>query len=89
MENQQIGYKVEGAIVSIKGKCSINQKVGDKFNLSIHSAGGLCGTFYHMLFADIVLLQFGGARPWGNPDVIERVCIDSVNAVKIRLERIR
>jgi uncharacterized repeat protein (TIGR04076 family) len=86
-ELPQIGNKVIGTIVDVKGKCTPGHKVGDTFNLSLHSADGLCGSFYHMIFPDIVLLQFGGQRPWGDPDVIVRECIDRVNAVKIRLER--
>ena len=91
MENKQsqIGYRVVGTIISIEGKCSINHQVGAKFDLSLHSAGGLCGAFYHMIFADVVMLQFGGSRPWGDPDIVERVCIDSFNAVRIRLERMK
>ena len=85
---EQIGYKVIGTIKQVKGECSWGHKVGDRLELSAHSAGGLCGFFYHDVFPYIVMLQFGGKFPdeWGG-EVIELDCMDRVNAVTIELHR--
>jgi uncharacterized repeat protein (TIGR04076 family) len=86
-----IGFRVEAEVLSVKGHCSLNHKQGDTFEVSGHSTAGLCGFLYHDLFPYIIMLQFGGGFPveWGDPDVVERECMDLANAVKIRLRRIR
>lgn len=88
---EQIGYRVVGTIKGVKGFCGAGHKVGDKLELSGHSSGGLCGFFYHALFPQIIMLQFGGGFPpeWGDPDVIEMDCMDKFNLVTIELRRIR
>ncbi len=43
------GRKVIGRIISIKGHCTYGLKVGDEFELSAQSPGGLCA--YHLLAA--------------------------------------
>ena len=84
---EQIGYKVTGTIKKVKGECSWGHKVGDKIELSGYSPGGLCGFFYHDIFPNILVLQFGGSFPWGDPDTLELECEDRVNAVTIELHR--
>ena len=84
---ETIGYKVIGTIKSVKGNCRAGHKVGDRLELSGHSSGGLCGFFYHDIFPTITMLQFGGSYPWGDPDKVERECIDKGNAVTIELRR--
>jgi uncharacterized repeat protein (TIGR04076 family) len=86
---EQIGHKVTGTIMAKKGECTCNHRVGDRFELSIHSPGGLCGFFYHTIFPYICMLQFGGGFPeeWGNPNVLELDCPDVVNTVRIQLVR--
>jgi uncharacterized repeat protein (TIGR04076 family) len=85
------GFKVEAEVLSVKGHCECNHKQGDKVEVSGLSAAGLCGFLYHDLFPYIIMLQFGGGFPaeWGDPDVVERECMDATNAVKVRLRRIR
>jgi uncharacterized repeat protein (TIGR04076 family) len=91
MSENKIGYKVTGTIKEIKGHCSAGHKTGDVIELSGHSAGGLCGFFYHDIFPYVIMLQFGGGFPpeWGNPDIIELKCMDMTNAAKIELRRIK
>ena len=88
---EQIGYRLIGTVKSVKGTCVAGHKVGDKLEISGHSSGGLCGFFYHDILPVVTMLQFGGGFPpeWGDPDVIERECADSVNRVTIELRRIR
>ena len=86
---KEIGYKVVGTVTRVKGTCSCGHKVGDRFELSGYSPGGLCGFFYHDIFYYIVLLQFCGRFPeeWGAPDTIVVECTDRLNAVGMRLHR--
>ena len=84
---EQLGYKVIGTIKSVKGTCSWGHQVGDKIELSGHNTGGLCGFFYHDIFPTIIMLQFGGQYPWGEPDRVELECMDRSNAVTIELQR--
>ncbi|MDH5713800.1 MAG: TIGR04076 family protein [Candidatus Bathyarchaeota archaeon] len=90
-EEKQIGHRVVGTIKEVKGSCSAGHKVGDQFELSGYTSGGLCGFFYHDIFPYIIMLQFGGGFPaeYGSPDVVEMECVDKVNAVKIELRRIK
>lgn len=92
MSDVKVGYRVVGTIKEVKGNCNAGHKVGDEIELSGHSAGGLCGFFYHDLFPYIIMLQFGGGFPtqWGgNPDVVNMECMDKFNLVKIELRRIK
>ncbi len=82
-------YRVMGTIKKAKGSCTIGHKVGDQFELSGYSSGGLCGYFYHDLFPFILMLEYGGGFPWGNSDVQQWECIDKANAVTIELRRVR
>ncbi len=90
-EEPSVGFRVEAEVLSVKGHCSYGHKPGDKFDVSGYNASGLCGFLYHDLFPYVVMLQFGGGFPagWGNPEIVERECMDLANAVKIRLRRIR
>ncbi len=84
---EQIGYKVIGTVKSMKGTCGWGHKVGDRIELSGHNTGGLCGFFYHDIFPDIIMLQFGGQYPWGDPDVMTVECRDRRNLVTLELRR--
>lgn len=92
MSDVKVGYRVVGTIKEVKGRCNAGHKVGDEIELSGHSAGGLCGFFYHDIFPYVIMLQFGGGFPtqWGgNPDVVNMECMDKFNLVKIELRRIK
>ena len=83
------GRKVIGRIIRIKGHCTYGLKVGDEFDLSAGSAGGICGYFYYSLYPYIMTLQFGGHFPpkpigW-HDEFMELNCPDIENAVTIQL----
>jgi uncharacterized repeat protein (TIGR04076 family) len=82
-------HRVTGTIKRAKGACTIGHKVGDQFELSGYSSGGLCGYFYHDIFPFIIALEYGGGFPWGDPDVMQWECIDKANAVTIELRRVK
>ena len=83
----QVGRKITGTVKSIKGTCSWGHKVADKIELSCHNTGNLCGFFYHDIFPTLMMLQFDGKRPWGDPDIVVRECPDRANVVTIELRR--
>jgi len=91
MAAEQLGYRVVGTIVEVKGNCSWGHKAGDKLELSGHNTAGLCGFFYHDIYPYLIMLQFGGGFPreWGDPEVVTLECMDRANAVKMELRRIR
>lgn len=83
----EIGKKVIATIIGKKGECNAGHQVGDKFEISCYQSNGLCGFFYHAIFADLQTFQFGGNLPWWEGDTIELQCPDSYNLVTIKLER--
>jgi uncharacterized repeat protein (TIGR04076 family) len=85
----QIGNKVVAKVIDTAGNCTIGMQKGDEFELSVHKCGDFCGYFYHNIFNWVTMLQFGGTFPMGDPDVMEWVCPNPRNQVKIQLTRIK
>ena len=81
-----IGNKIMATVTGLKGTCNAGHFVGEKFELSCHNPGGLCGFFYHDLFPTLSVMQFGGKYPWGDPNAIEMECPDRYNLLTLRLE---
>ena len=84
---EQLGHKVIATVTSVKGHCGWGHKVGDELELSGHDTAGLCGFFYHDIFPTIIMLQFGGQYPWGDPNRVRVECLDRKNAVTLELTR--
>lgn len=88
-ERPRIGNRVQCTITGIKGSCGWGHKVGEQFEISGHDTAGMCGFFYHDIFPQIIMLQFGGSYPWGdNKDVVRVECLDRVNCVQVELKRL-
>ena len=87
VRDPMMGYKVVATVTGIKGKCNVDRRVGENFEISIHNAGGLCGSFYHNIFPSLQTFQFGGSMPWWQGDTIQLQCPDTHNLVTIKLER--
>lgn len=87
----QTGHKIIATIKSVKGSCSWGHEEGDSFEISCHDTAGLCGFFYHDIYPQLMMLQFGGGFPptWGDPDVVNVECMDKYNLVKMELKRIK
>ncbi len=84
-----IGFKVVATITGVGGECGAGHKEGDKFEISCHNPGGLCGFFYHDIFPSLSTFQFGGSLPWWEGDTIQLQCPDSENLVTMKLERMK
>lgn len=81
------GQKIKGTITGVKGECNAGHKVGEEFEIGCWNSAGLCGFFYHAIFADLETFQFNGKMPWWEGDTIEVQCPDSWNLVTMKLER--
>ncbi len=82
-----VGYKVVATVTGVKGHCAVGHQVDDVFELNCHNPNGLCGFFYHHIFPDLQMFQFGGALPWWKGDMIEVQCPDPDNLVTLQLTR--
>ncbi len=84
-----IGYKIVATVYGVKGECTAGLRQGDTFEVNCHNPAGLCGFFYHALFADLQTFQFGGALPWWKGDTIYVQCPDPDNIVTLQLQRFK
>jgi len=48
-----LGYKVAATVIDVKGRCNAGHSIGERFEISIHNAGDLCGSFYHNIFPSL------------------------------------
>ena len=93
-------YKVSVRIVSQKGFCTYNHKVGDEWVIGYTKPGGGIGTTtpagmcllaFQSLLPAIWTLVYDGSFPWeADPDVVTNMaCSDARNPVVFELRRIR
>lgn len=86
-DDPKMGYKITAKVTALKGTCLAGHKVGDTFELNCFDTCGLCGFFYHTIFADLQTLQFGGNTPWWEGNVVEVGCPDLFNQMTMVLEK--
>jgi len=83
-----MGYEVKGIIISRKGHCNANHKVGEEFDFSGGRCPDMCGAFYHTIFPTIRAMGYGGDIDWlEDKNVAQSVCPDFKNQVVIELRR--
>ena len=83
-----MAYEVKGIIISKKGRCVANHKVGEEFDFSGLRCPDMCGSFYHNIFPTIMALKFGADIDWlKDKNVARAVCPDMKNPVVIELRR--
>lgn len=88
MAVQPEGIKpLSAEVISVKGQCSAGHKPGDTFEIGCWDTGALCGFFYHDIFPNLSVMQFGGEYPWGSGDELTLECPDRQNVVTIRIRR--
>ncbi len=83
-------YKVVATIIEIRGegKCSYGHKVGDSFEFTQFTPGGLCQFAYDALRPAVAALLYGGNFPWfENSDVSTWACPDPDRPVIFELRR--
>ena len=84
-ERQEILVKV----VSQKGKCEQEHKVGEQWVLGAKTPEGICCSALAALLPNARVLAFGGSLPWeSDPDVSTVACPDAFNPVVFELKRL-
>jgi len=83
-------YEVLVRIISQKGTCVREHKVGDEWVIGKKTPEGICLSAFDALFSSARVLMFGGSFPWENdPDVTTVACPDADNPVVFELRRLR
>ena len=83
-------YKVSIRVVSQKGTCSQEHKVGDQWIVDKKTPEGICLSAFDALFPFLHVLMFGGAYPWSDDaDKVTVACPDAENPVVFELRRLR
>ena len=83
-------YDVAVKIISQKGTCAAEHKVGDEWVIGSKTPAGICLSAFNVLLPNARVLRFGGSFPWeSNPDVTTVACPDAANPVVFELRRIR
>ena len=75
-------------VVSQKGTCAAQHKVGDEFIIGQQTPPNLCSWAFHSIFPFAQVLQFGGSFPWEKDHNKTTVaCPDPTNPVVFELRR--
>ena len=83
-------YDVVAKVVSHKGTCVAEHKVGDQWVIGSKTTEGICLSAFNALFPSHRVLRFGGSFPWSSdPDVATVACPDAQNPVVFELRRLR
>ena len=83
-------YEVVAKVISQKGTCAYEHKVGDEWVIGGKTPEGICLSAFNALFPNCRVLMFGGALPWEtDPDVTTVACPDAANPVVFELRRLR
>ncbi len=76
-------------VVSQKGTCGHEHKVGDQWVTTGKTPQGICLSAFNSLFPALQVLMYGGSFPWeADPDVTTIACTDGVNPVVFELRRL-
>ena len=83
-------YQIRVGVVSQKGRCAQEHKVGDQWVIDRKTPEGMCPSAWNALFSSVRVLMFGGTFPWQeDPDVTRLACPDAENPVVFELRRLR
>ena len=83
-------YDVIAEVISQRGTCSANHKIGDRFLIGDNTPPNMCSWAFQALFSFAAVLQFGGSFPWEDAqDKATVACPDPVNPVVFELKRLR
>ena len=82
-------YDVAVRVISQKGTCAAEHKVGDEWIIKSKAPEGICLHALNSLIPFAQALRFGGTFPWeSNPDVTTIACPDAENPVVLELRRL-
>jgi len=82
-------YQLVVRVMSQKGSCVAEHKVGDEFLIGDKAPVGMCSWAFYAIFPFVTVLQFGGSFPWEeDPDKATIACPDPENPVVFELRRL-
>ena len=80
--------EVIARVISQKGTCAAQHKVGDEFVIGQQTPPGFCSWAFYSLFPFAQVLRFGGSFPWEQDrDKAIVACPDAANPVVFELRR--
>ena len=83
-------YDVSVKVISQKGTCVHEHKVGDEWVLGTKTPEGICLSAFQTLLPSARVLMFGGIFPWEHaPDATTVACQDAENPVVFELRRLK
>jgi len=83
-------YDVIVKVISQKGTCDAEHKVGDEWVIGRKTPAGICLGAFNTLLTNARVLRFGGSFPWADdPDNATVACPDAANPVVFELRRVR
>ena len=83
-------YDVAIRVISQKGTCAYEHKVGDEWVIGGTTPAGICLSAFDVIYPCIRVLMFGGSFPWeSDSDVATVACPDAENPVVFQLRRLR
>ena len=83
-------YDVAVRVISQKGTCGTEHKVGDEWVIGSKTPAGICLSAFNAMFPNVRVLRFGGSFPWSSdPDTATVACPDAENPVVFELRRLR
>jgi uncharacterized repeat protein (TIGR04076 family) len=75
-------------VISQKGTCEAQHRVGDEFVMGEKTPPNLCSWAFYYLFPCAAVLRFGGSFPWEkDKDKAIVACPDPANPVVFELRR--
>ena len=83
-------YDVLAKVISQKGTCSAEHKVGDEWFIKDKTPEGICLAAYNAIYPNALALICGGAFPWEeiNREGTTAACPDADNPVVFELRRL-
>lgn len=81
-------YEIVVKVISQKGTCVNEHKVGDRWVITKQTPAGLCMTAYDVMYPNIRVLMYGGSLPWEkDPGKTTMACSDPENPVVFEIKR--
>ena len=83
-------YEIAIKVISQKGTCAHEHKVGKRWVIKGETPAGICLTAFQSVCPLARVLMFGGTFPWEpDPDITTVACPDAKNPVIFELRRLR
>ena len=90
MEKVKEPQKISVRVVSQKGTCANEHKIGDQWVVNGKTPEGICLAAFNAFYPSLRVLRFGGSFPWeSDPDAATLACPDAANPVVFELRRLR